>query len=111
MGAHHGAEIPYVFDNLDAVPDFGTRPDYTEEDRKLARLMHTYWMNFVKFGDPNGESEDNGVSDGALPLWPRKNDAPGHMRFDLNSCMEGDVMRPENELVSPAVEAWMKRRI
>ncbi len=111
MGAHHGAEIPYVFDNLDAVPDFGTRTDYTEEDRKLAGLMHNYWMNFVKFGDPNGESEDNGVSDGALPLWPRKNDAPGHMRFDLNSCMEGDVMRPENELVSPAVEAWMRGRI
>ena len=102
MGASHGAEIPYVFDNLDAVPDFGRRPEYTAEDRALAQLMHRYWMNFVKTGDPNGEG---------LPLWPSKNDAPGHMRFDLTSAMEGDVMRPENETVSPATEAWMRRRM
>jgi hypothetical protein len=33
------------------------------------------------------------------------------MRFDLHSGMEGDVMRPENETVSPAKEAWMRSRM
>ena len=102
MGASHGAEIPYAFDNLDASPDFGFKPEYTAEDRELAKLIHAYWMNFVKTGDPNGEG---------LPLWPKKNDAPGHMRFDLHSEMEGDVMIPENEVVSPATERWMRSRM
>ena len=102
MGAHHGAEIPYVFNNLDAEPDFGERPAYIEEDYGLAQFMHRYWMNFVKTGDPNSED---------MPTWPMKSEASGHMHFDLISSLEGDVLRPENETVSPAAEAWMRSRI
>ena len=102
MGAFHGAEIPYAFGTLNVEPDWGERLPYTEEDHELSRLIHGYFTNFVKTGDPNGPG---------LPAWPKKSEEPGHMQFDLASEMRDDVLRPENEIVSPAVEAWMRGRM
>ena len=56
FGAFHTGEIPYVFNNLKMLD----RP-WTDVDRKVAETMSSYWVNFVKTGDPNGES---------LPEWP-----------------------------------------
>ena len=55
-GANHGAEIAYVFRNLDP---FGqpSRP----EDVALSERISTYWVNFARTGNPNGEN---------LPTWP-----------------------------------------
>lgn len=52
LGAHHSAEIIYVFNNLDirATRDW----PYTAWDRKLADTMSSYWVNFARTGDPNG---------------------------------------------------------
>ena len=59
LGAHHSAEIIYVFNNL----DIRTTRDwpYTAWDRKLADMMSSYWVNFAATGDPNGKG---------LPIWP-----------------------------------------
>ena len=72
-GAFHAGEILYVFDNLHAFPWL-----ITDADRALAQLTSSYWVDFVKFGDPNGPD---------LPPWP--------------SFRMGSIMR----LDAPAVSA------
>jgi para-nitrobenzyl esterase len=51
--AGHGAEIRYVFDQLDQDPRA-----WSPEDRQIAREVVAYWTNFAKTGDPNGEGLD-----------------------------------------------------
>jgi para-nitrobenzyl esterase len=62
-GAFHACEIWYVFDNLHGCPWI-----IDEADRALARLASSYWVNFVKTGDPNGPG---------LPRWPSFRSADG----------------------------------
>ncbi|HTM81794.1 carboxylesterase/lipase family protein [Asticcacaulis sp.] len=54
--AGHGAEIPFVFDQLDQDPRV-----WGADDRQLADRLATYWTNFARTGDPNGASR---------PQWP-----------------------------------------
>lgn len=54
-GAFHTAEVPFAFDNL----KFFNR-DWEQQDQQLAKAMSSYWVNFVKNGNPNGAS---------LPQW------------------------------------------
>jgi para-nitrobenzyl esterase len=58
-GAGHGSEVPFVFNTLNAR--WGNPGEATSEEKELARIMNTYWTNFAKTGNPNG----NG-----LPNWP-----------------------------------------
>ncbi len=55
-GAGHGAEIPYVFDNLDK----DARP-WATADRQLATRLARTWVNFAATGSPEGTG---------LPAWP-----------------------------------------
>ena len=50
-----GQEIRFVFGTL------GVRAGpYSEKDRKVSDTMRTYWINFARYGDPNGSG---------LPAW------------------------------------------
>ncbi len=56
-GSAHGEDLPYVFGHLTAFPN--AHP--TEADRRASEMMSSYWTNFAKYGNPNGEG---------LPEWP-----------------------------------------
>src|SRR5882757_7278294 len=55
-GVYHSAELYYVFGNLQ-IRDWPWEAD----DRRLADAMTSYWVNFAKTGNPNGDG---------LPPWP-----------------------------------------
>ena len=72
--AFHSSEIPYVFSTLDKAE----RP-FTAGDFALARRLGSYWVNFVKTGDPN---------EVGLPQWPAL-DAKQRQILEL-----GDAIKP-----------------
>ena len=68
MGAHHAAELVYVFGTLTTSDEPGERPlglsplgDFTEVDTGLSETMRAYWIRFAATGDPN---------EPGLPAWP-----------------------------------------
>ena len=69
-GASHGSEIPFVFGNL--IDRNGII--FTEKDKGVAKMMNSYWVNFAKNGNPNGEG---------LPLWPMFDTNKNNI-FELN---------------------------
>ena len=70
--AGHASELPFVFDNLDAA--YGDK--VTDDDRRMARQINTYFANFAKAGDPAGTG---------LPPWGRVDPSRSKlMRFTLD---------------------------
>ncbi|KAK6222674.1 hypothetical protein LQW54_000855 [Pestalotiopsis sp. IQ-011] len=63
QGAFHQSEIMYalnaLYANADAYP-------FTEEDFAIAKQMTAYWTNFIKTGNPNGNSNE---TSGDLAHW------------------------------------------
>jgi len=84
--APHASEIEFVFQVLSSL-DLPWRP----EDRKVSDLMGSYWTNFAKTGDPNGEG---------LPRWPTYGpDSYSVMYLSANSHAQPDQHRARYEFL------------
>jgi para-nitrobenzyl esterase len=66
-GSFHTGEVTYVFNNL----RFLNRP-FEPVDQQLADTISSYWVNFAKTGNPNGEG---------LPVWPAYNNAANQVMY------------------------------
>ena len=56
IGAPHACEIEYCMGNLRLIKEYA----WTADDYKVSQTMHSYFANFIKTGNPNGEK---------LPKW------------------------------------------
>jgi len=75
-GAPHATDVPYALGTV--VEKYGAAADST--DRAVGRTMNSYWVNFAKTGDPNGEG---------LPVWPRENGkGTGLMGFNRDGMIQ-----------------------
>lgn len=86
--AFHSADLPYVFDNLAKLK----RP-WEPVDHELGNRMASYWVNFIRVGDPNGDR---------LPPWP------SHREYVLRLGPEPRAeILPEPAVASVLLEAFV----
>ena len=78
----HSGELVYAYGNL------FRNNIYTDDDYKVSDAMQGYWLNFVRFGDPNGnpKSSDYGKT---LPYWEKA--------FE-NGKFEGELLMLDTEI-------------
>jgi para-nitrobenzyl esterase len=102
-GSPHGQEVAYVFNHLDA-----SNPQTTKTDLQISEAMATYWTNFAKYGDPNGQE---------VPTWPAFSDANPQVMYFGQKPYTGPVPGAKSLKVldryfewrrTPEGEAWAK---
>jgi para-nitrobenzyl esterase len=70
QGAVHSSDLPYVWGYFPKAGNIGGA--FGTVDTKLSELMETYWTNFARTGNPNGDS---------VPIWPDLKMAQTYMQF------------------------------
>ena len=97
-GAVHSADIEYAMGTLDTNEFY----DWQEEDYAISKLFLTYYANFCKTGNPNGEG---------LPQWTAISkdnlDAAPVMKIDVESK---EVASPERENAYRTLEKFYRSR-
>ncbi|WP_372776166.1 carboxylesterase/lipase family protein [Mangrovibacterium sp.] len=102
-GSPHGQDVGYVFMNFNP-----NDPNTTQSDLALSETMGTYWTNFAKYGNPNGEG---------VPEWPAFSDENPKVMY-LGPTPQVGPVPSENSLKvldeyfqwrrTPEGEAWAK---
>jgi para-nitrobenzyl esterase len=94
FGAFHTGEIPYVFNNLKMLRGHKLE----KADTLTADRISSYWVNFVKTGDPNGSG---------LPRWEPFN-AGKHEVMELGEKMGMIPVAASDEKISFLKEQLIK---
>jgi len=86
-GAHHGLDVPFIFDNVAITPQIvGTGRDALA----LADLMSSAWIAFAQSGNPNVKG---------MPSWPAFDlERRGTMIFDRETRLVNDPRGRERRL-------------
>jgi para-nitrobenzyl esterase len=90
-GAPHGVDVPYVFENLQGSP--------AAAERYISETMATYWTNFAKRGDPNGEG---------VPAWPPFSDSNPVVMHLGPTARTGPVPSTDSLKVLDQYFAWRR---
>ncbi len=93
FGSPHGQDVAYVFMTLDSL----RRSDISQSDYKLSEMMGTYWTNFAKYGNPNGEG---------VPEWPDFSDEKPNVMHLKSEPHTGPVPDEESMKVLDAYFKW-----
>lgn len=93
-GMPHGVDVPYVFKTLN-------RNDarLTPGDFEISDTVATYWTNFAKHGDPNGEG---------VPEWPRFTDSDPRAMYFKDKAFPGPVPSAEALEVLDSYFSWRR---
>lgn len=84
IGTNHSGEMIYAYRNVPHTKNYKAR------DYELEEIMSSYWLNFVKYGNPNGK-DTNGRE---LPQWQTTQESNGLlMEFGDNCGMVEDPFR------------------
>jgi hypothetical protein len=93
-GSPHGADVAYVFQRLNS-----SNPQITKSDIAISDAMATYWTNFAKRGDPNGEG---------VPAWPAFSDAKPVVMYFAQTPHAGPVPSAEGLQILDAYFTWRR---
>ncbi|QIP14169.1 carboxylesterase family protein [Spirosoma aureum] len=94
-GAAHASEIVYAFDNLRDRNGVTVSP----KSKAVAQMMNTYWANFAKTGDPNG----NGLA--KWPVYDLKKNDVFEFRPDGSAASTTDQRKARLDVMEKAATA------
>lgn len=76
IGTFHSGEMIYAYRNVPKTKN------YKERDYELEEIMSSYWLNFVKYGNPNGKD----TKGRQLPLWQTHEESNGLLMEFGDTC-------------------------
>jgi len=93
-GSPHGQEVAYVFQHLNQ-----NSPQTTKTDLEVSDAMSTYWVNFARHGDPNGDG---------VPAWPAFSDQNPQVMYFSQTPHPGPVPSADALKVLDGYFAWRR---
>ncbi len=93
-GSPHGMDVAYVFQDLNP-----SDPRTTKSDLVISDAMATYWTNFAKHGDPNGDD---------VPCWPAFSDTSSSLMVFSQTPHPGTVPDTKSLKVLDDYFAWRR---